>query len=203
MSLSLVEVLRMEGIEATALFPASAEALLLRLRALRPNVVLLDLDLGPLGDGLDWVAPLTKTGAGVLILTGSHDELRYAACLEAGALGIIAKDADLDSLLDAIRLAARGLQVGAASERKRLLAALRLWRARQDRRLAPFRSLTARESEILEAIRHGMSVAVIAEELYIAPATARSHIHNILVKLGTTSQLEAVSLAREVGWDGR
>jgi len=193
----------MESLAASAILPEDAEALLTELENVQPDVVLLDLDLGLLGDGLEFVAPIARSGAKVLILTGSHDELRHAACLEAGAWGIITKDVDLDSLLAAIRRAASGEPSSAADERQRLLAELRRWRSYQDRRLAPFRSMTAREAEILDAMRHGMSVAVMSEELDIAPTTARSHIRSVLVKLGTTSQLEAVALAREVGWIGQ
>ncbi len=200
MSMALVEVLRMESLAATAILPETSEALLSDLRAMRPHVVLLDLDLGPLGDGLELIAPIVKTGAHVLILTGSHDELRHAACLEAGALGVATKDAGLDSLVTAICRAALGMPVCPTVERERLLAALRSWRSNRDRRLAPFHSMTSREGEILEAMRHGMSVAVMSEELDIAPTTVRSHIRSVLLKLGTSSQLETVSLAREVGW---
>lgn len=203
MSLSLVEVLRMENVEATALFPATTGALLVRLREMQPDVVLLDLDLGPLGDGLELTGPIVQTGAAVLILTGSHDELRHAACLEAGAAGVVAKDIDLDSLLDAVRLAARGVPVIDSGERERMLASLREWRDRRNRRMMAFRSLTPRECDVLDAMRHGMSVATMADELGIGQTTARSHIRRVLVKLDARSQLQAVSLAREVGWDGR
>jgi len=203
MSMSLVEVLRAEHIGAAALFAGTVEALLAQLATALPDVVLLDLDLGPLGDGLELVAPIAQMGAEVVILTGSRDAIRHAACLEAGAAGIVSKDVDLDELLDAVGKAARGEPLVTAERRASALSTLRRWRAHRDRQLALFRSLTPREVEILASMRLGMSVAVMAEEFDVAPTTIRSHIRSVLVKLGVTSQLEAVAFAREAGWNPR
>lgn len=203
MSTSLVALLRMQGVAAEGLFPETTEAVLSSLGATEPDVVLLDLDLGRLGDGLDLVRPISQMGPALLVLTGSEDEHRHAACLEAGALGVVVKDADFASLLEALQMAARGESLITDAERESALLSLRQRRAREDRRLAAFRSLTDREREVLDAMRLGMSAAVISEELDIAVTTVRSHVRSVLVKLGTSSQLEAVAFASEVGWARR
>jgi two-component system, NarL family, nitrate/nitrite response regulator NarL len=87
--------LRTEGYDVTLLeFPdeeSSAESLLASLVQMHPRIVLLDLDLGPYGDGLPLVGPVIAAGADVVVMTESADPGRWAAALRAGARTVILK----------------------------------------------------------------------------------------------------------------
>jgi DNA-binding NarL/FixJ family response regulator len=79
---------------------------------------------------------------------------------------------------------------------------LRMARAAEARRLRPFEQLTRREAETLQRLCEGGVASAIAEEWVVSLATVRSHIRSVLVKLGVSSQLEAVALAHQSGWLG-
>lgn len=166
-----------------------------------PVLVLLDLELGDrLGSGLDLIRPLTETGARVVIMTGVTDRPRLAACVEAGAIGIISKTDGFDELVDAIRRAADGEQILSERQRQDLLADLRSQRQADSARLAPFEALTAREQAVLAGLVAGESAETIAAKSYVSLSTVRTQIRSVLQKLGVNSQLTAVAFAREAGW---
>lgn len=170
----------------------------------RPDVVLLDLDLGPLGgDGSAFVEPLAVNGARVLVVTGGTDKVRLGGCLESGAHGVLSKQAPLDELLDQVRQAAAGKEILRDSDRQALLADLRATRAARRRELAPLESLTPREGHVLRALMDGQSATEIAAQAFVSEATVRTQIRGILTKLGVNSQLAAVALARRVDWQPR
>ena len=164
------------------------------------SLVLLDLDLGPVGDGTDFIAEFVKAGAAVLVVTGVRDRVRLAATLEAGAVGFLAKDAPFDELLTTITRAAAGEPVIDPNDRYQLLADLREHRSAARRRQAPFESLTNRERQVLVALSEGKSVEAIATEWVVSTATVRTQVRGILTKLDVNSQLAAVSKARAAGW---
>jgi len=199
----LTQSLLLVGMEAELVFPNTTAALLEQLVAMDPDVVLLDLDLGRLGNATPLIAPLVQKGSEVLIFTASSDHLSHAACLEAGAAGVIAKDDSFANLCAAIRSAAAGEPVCSEETRSNLLRQLRSWRASQAQRMAPFESLTPKERQVLEALGRGMSAKTVASDNSVSMATVRSHIGSVLRKLDASSQLEAVSLATEVGWFDR
>jgi two-component system, NarL family, nitrate/nitrite response regulator NarL len=163
-------------------------------------VVLLDLDLGPLGSGLDLVGPLVEAGAVVVMLTGVTDRAQLAACVEAGAAGLLAKTIPFDDLIEAVATVAnRGTLLDQAG-RDELLADLRAKRAADRRRLAAFEALTARERAVLAQLVEGRSAEAVAAASFVSVATVRSQIQAILRKLGVNSQLAAVALARDAGF---
>jgi two-component system nitrate/nitrite response regulator NarL len=167
----------------------------------RPDVVVLDLDLGvAFGDGSLLIAPLVAAGLQVLVLTGSTDESRLGACLEAGAIGVISKAEDLDFLVDRLRVAVRGGRVLPAQRRLDLMLESRRDRDERRRQLAPFEALTDRESEVLAELVDGRQVDEISRLLFVSEATVRTHVRGILLKLGVRSQLAAVARARRAGW---
>lgn len=167
-----------------------------------PDVVLLDLDLGEVGgDGAALVEGLAVGGARVVVVSGTLDRLRLAACLESGACGYVSKAAPLDELLGAIRTAAEGGNVMPEARRQDLLAELRQARARRRAEIAPFEDLTGRERFILAQVMDGRSAAEIATGAYVTEATVRTQIRAVLNKLGVRSQLAAVAAARRAGWD--
>ena len=179
----------------------TAAAILAAATEHRPHVVLLDLDLGEaVGSGRDLVAGLAAEGAAVVVLTGSTDELAHAACLEAGAVGVVSKAEPFAHLCTCVAAAAEGQALVPTTRRAQLLDRLREARAEERRRSEPFRRLTAREQAVLGGLMAGESAADIAAASYVSLATVRSQIRSILLKLGVRSQLEAVSLAHAAGW---
>jgi DNA-binding NarL/FixJ family response regulator len=163
------------------------------------TLILLDLDLGELGDATRFIPHLVSSGAAVLVVTGVRERARLAATIEAGAVGYLAKDAPFDLLLDTVKRAASEESVIDPNERYQLLAELRGHRASERDRQAPFESLTAREGQVLAALGTGKSVEVIASEWVVSTATVRSQVRGILTKLDVNSQLAAVAKARAAG----
>jgi DNA-binding NarL/FixJ family response regulator len=164
------------------------------------ELVLLDLDLGDLGDPTALIPELVAAGLRVLVVTGSSDRLRIAAALEQGALGYQLKDPGFDALLATVRSALTATAPLDAEHRVQLLDELVRARAARHHELAPFARLTPREVEVLRALAGGSSVGALAEAWVVSEATMRSHVRSILGKLGVPSQLAAVAAALRTGW---
>jgi DNA-binding NarL/FixJ family response regulator len=165
--------------------------------ALGPDVVLMDL-LMPELDGIGAIEQIKATHPEVEIvaLTSFVEEARVTAALEAGASGFILKDADADDVAGAIRAAHRGevhLDPAVA-----LLLARRV-RSRAAERRDGAEPLTEREREVLRLVARGLSNKAIAESLAITERTARTHVSNILGKLGLASRTQAALYAVEHG----
>lgn len=166
----------------------------------RPEIVLLDLDLGTHGNGLRLVDPLVRAGAAVLVVTGNHDRSWWGEALGMGARKVLPKSSPLGDILAAIRKVADGLPVTSREERAELILAwqqeqqeVRDARGRLDR-------LTRRESEMLGHLVEGRQVREIAELSVVSEATVRTHVKAILAKLEVSSQLAAVGVARQARW---
>ena len=158
----------------------------------QPTVLVLDAEL-PVGDleetlaAAKAAAPATK----LLVLSGDPDPATTAVVLAAGADGCVAKDHSSLQVATAIRqLAAAGQAPVAAAE---ALA------GRDPSVELRVRTLTARERELLGLLAMGWSNRRIAEATQLSYLTVRSHMQNLLVKLGVHSQLEAVAFAVEHG----
>jgi DNA-binding NarL/FixJ family response regulator len=198
---ALAMALRQLGLAVETAAGPSAETIVHRVRQLAPVLVLLDLELGaPLGSGLDLIGPLISAGGQVVMMTGVIDRLRLAACVEAGAIGIVNKAAGFADLVDAIRRVAAGEELLTHGQRQVLLNELGNQRRADRVRLAPFATLSPREKAVLTALLAGESAETIAQRSYVSLATIRSQIRSILVKLGVKSQLAAVALARRADW---
>lgn len=195
----LAHALEDRGIATVVCKPEHRDDALQAARDARPDLVLLDMELGPAGTGLELIEPLREIGAIVVMLTAVTDRLVLAECIEAGADGLISKAVDFETLLDAIDRARDGRLLD-PGERHEMLRDLRARRAADRKRWAPFRSLTAREAEVLDALGRGTTAAEIAESSFVSIATVRTQIRSVLVKLGVTSQLAAVARARQAGW---
>lgn len=195
---SLVEVLDHHGTARAWSAARSVDALTLA-RTLRPDVVLLDLDLGDGGCGEDLVRPLVALGAAVIVVTGLDDPLRVSAALDRGACGVLPKSSSTDDLVSAVSTVLSG---GALPERDRRTWADRARRKTEAevRRLAPFRHLTPREEQVLGCLVDGLSAQSIADSWGVSEATVRTQIRGVLVKLGVGSQLAAVAVARRANW---
>ncbi|MBJ7359873.1 response regulator transcription factor [Nocardioides sp.] len=180
--------------------PASPAALVSAIARLRPTVVLLNLDLGPFGDGAPLVAPLVKRGAQVVVLTGQTDRARWGEVLAHGARIVLSKSQPLNDLLATVRRIHQGMPVLDRRDRDELVDA---WLERrthhgvvQDR----IGLLTSREREVLGELMRGHAVREIAARGVVSEATVRTQVKSILGKLEVSSQLAAVGLAHRVGW---
>ncbi|MEO6886153.1 MAG: response regulator transcription factor [Jatrophihabitantaceae bacterium] len=187
-------------VNAVVVAPRSAADLLAELLSLKPDLVLLDLDLGPAGNGVAFVAPLVATGSRVLVVTGSSDRMRIALAMEGGALGYQLKSAGFDGLV--ARTVAALTTTGSMdpAERSALLSELSTYRAEREHTFAPFRRLTTREQATLRALAQGLAVREIAQQWVVSEATVRSHVRGVLDKLEAPSQLAAVAAAHRSGW---
>jgi two-component system, NarL family, nitrate/nitrite response regulator NarL len=198
----LAVALRREGLEVEIADPVAPDPIMELAWRLRPDVVLLDLVLGDeYGLSIPLIEPLRATGAQVLMLTGATDPALLGTCVEAGAVGLISKSEGFEVVLDKLSRAARHQTTLHASERERVLSSLRVWRAEERARLAPFERLTARERVVLGALMDGASAEAIAKSSFVSLATVRSQIRSILEKLSVHSQVAAVALAHRLRWE--
>ncbi|MFF4525347.1 response regulator transcription factor [Streptomyces bluensis] len=152
-------------------------------------------------DGISLVAGVRSGQPGVrtVVLAEKDDPRRAALALQAGASGWVAKDCSLSRLLTVIRGVLRdethlppALLTGVLRE----LTAARKHRTESERLVE---SLTPREREVLQCMVAGLGRKAVAERLFLSPHTVRTHMQNVLGKLGVHSTLAAVALARRAG----
>ncbi|GAA2146847.1 response regulator transcription factor [Kitasatospora kazusensis] len=159
---------------------------------------------GPSGAPVDGVALLarvcrTHPQLRAVVLAAEDDPRRAVRALQAGACGWVAKDSSLSRLLTVIR--------GVLSDETHLPPALltgvvrELTAARRDRTESErlVETLTPREEEVLRCMVAGLGRQAVAERLYLSPHTVRTHMQNVLGKLGVHSTLAAVAVARRAG----
>ncbi|MFP8959905.1 DNA-binding response regulator [Streptomyces nanhaiensis] len=187
----------------------------------RFDVLLIDADLGgappeagetPVPDQAAADAPAAAGGIALVsrvhrdhpevrtvVLAECDDPRRAAAALQAGASGWVAKDCSLSRLLQVVRGVLRGethLPPALLTGVLRELTATRRHRTESERLVE---SLTPREHEVLRCMVAGLGRKAVAERLYLSPHTVRTHMQNVLGKLGVHSTLAAVALARKAG----
>jgi DNA-binding NarL/FixJ family response regulator len=163
-------------------------------RRLRPHVVVMDLQMRPV-DGIESTRRIRGRydDVEVVVLTSFADDELVRAALEAGASGYLLKDADADEVAVAVRAAARGeLQLDPAVARGLLSS---LGAVSHDAKA----DLTARELEVLRLVGAGRANKEIAARLDISERTARTHVSNILGKLGVASRTQAALWAVREG----
>jgi DNA-binding NarL/FixJ family response regulator len=169
---------------------------------LRPDVVLLD-GRSTGADTVETVRLLAHVPDGhaphVLLLTTGDDTYPYGA-LRAGAAGHLPEDATADELVAAVRVVAAGDVVVSPGLTRALIDAVRSRSTVEDsvpgNRLD---TLTGRERDVLTAVASGDSNSEIADRLSIAPTTVKSHVSNILTKIGARGRVQAVVFAYESG----
>lgn len=196
----LALALRAQGLEVEVPTVTTVPELRHRLGATRPDVLLLDRDLGAAGNGEGLIAPASADGIAVVVVAATLDEVVMGRCLAAGAVTCIPKSAPFADVLDTVMAVAGGDCPCPPGERKRLVDAWRRSESSATALASRFGQLTRCEAEVLGQLIAGHRVKEIAARQLVASATVRTHVRSIFEKLGVTSQLEAVALAAQAGW---
>lgn len=192
--------LRSQSDVANATALTSADTLWRVLERHVVDVVLLDQDL-PTCPGVSAVQRIRELhpATRVVVVSSKADPAEIVDALTAGAAGWVPKTLPLDQLLDGLRAVIRGETWVPGRVLTLVLQELTNTSAAGAGRSRLLQPLTAREMEILQCMVDGMSRTQIAEHLYMSPNTVRTHVQNVLHKLGVHSSLRAVSIARQAG----
>ena len=156
------------------------------IRARRPAVALVDIDLGD-GSGTDLAKALGDEGitTAVVLYTGSVDNALIDAAAASGVRGLVLKSSPIEHLADAIRAAAAGRDYV-----DRLIAQLPGRHAGHDVAL-----ISKREAQVLGLLSQGSTTEQVAQDLFLSPETVQTHVRNATRKLGAHGRLHAVILA--------
>ena len=156
---------------------------------LQPDVILMDMVM-PDMNGATATSTIRQQfpKVQVIALTSFKDEELVKSALEAGAIGYLLKDVSADDLVRAIRAAHAGRATLSPEAAQALVHTA-------NQPPAPGLDLTEREREVLSLMIEGLNNTQIAGRLTVSPSTIKSHVSNILSKLGVASRTEAVTLA--------
>ncbi|WP_119696239.1 response regulator [Microbacterium halotolerans] len=204
-------ILEASGIVVTGEAGTGEEAIH-SVRGMRPDVVFMDVQMPDL-DGIEATrrirAELGDSGPRIVIVTTfDRDDYLFSA-LEAGASGFLLKNAGPEELVNAANVAASGEALLAPEVTRRVIERFAA-QNRADADSSPVRSpsspahtgvaLTEREGDVLRLLARAMSNAEIAAELYIGDATVKTHVSNVLLKLGARDRVAAVVWAHRHGY---
>lgn len=163
-----------------------------QVNALKPDVVLMDL-LMPVMDGITATQIIRKEhpDTEVIALTSVLEDTAVVNAVRAGAIGYLLKDTQGDELCQAIKAAANGQVQLSPKAAERLMREIRAPESPE--------KLTERETEVLRQLAAGKSNKEIASEMYISETTVKTHVSNILMKLGVPSRTQAALYAVRIG----
>ncbi|WP_226576766.1 response regulator [Halobacillus litoralis] len=157
-----------------------------------PDVVLMDLIMEN-GTGIEATEEIMKTeSCKIIILTSYYDDEKVFPALEAGAFSYMLKTSSAEEIAEAVKKAARGENV---IEPK--VATKMMTRFRQEKK--PHEDLTKRELEVLKCVGEGMTNQEIGDELFIGIKTVKTHVSNVLSKLGVHDRTQAAVYAHRNG----
>jgi DNA-binding NarL/FixJ family response regulator len=167
---------------------------------LEPDVLLLDVRM-PAMDGLEATNRIVASGSRtrILILTTFDLDTYVHGAIRAGASGFLLKDVRPGELVDAIRVVASGNALLGPSAVRRLLERFEEQPDRAALDTSALPSLTAREAEVLRLVASGLSNAEIAAALVVSETTVKTHVSNLLRKLGVRDRVQAVIVAYDAG----
>jgi DNA-binding NarL/FixJ family response regulator len=188
-----------DDIEVVGEAENGADALEL-LRKIEADVVIMDIRM-PVMDGIQATEQLMRLDAppGVLVLTTFDNDEDAFAALRAGAGGFLLKNAPATEVVNAIRVLAAGESVVAPRITRLLLDRVADRLAPANGQAERLDGLTARERDVLALVARGLSNAEIAAELYVAGATVKTHLGNLMAKLHLRDRAQAVAFAYESG----
>lgn len=171
---------------------SDGEMALQQIQALQPDVVLLDL-LMPGLSGIEVLKRLDLQGVStrVLVLTSSIEDHLVKSALAAGALGYLLKTSRSAEVVSSIHQVASGNPVLDAEAARIMI--------QSTRRNDPLEILTAREREVFELVARGHNSAEVAKTLVVSDATVRTHVANLLEKLGLRDRVQIMSYALKRG----
>lgn len=178
---------------------SSGEEALDRVRELRPDVLIMDLQMPGMG-GLEAIRQVKdmSPGTSIVVLTVDNAEVVLLEAVRAGAAGYVLKDASAELLVQSIRLIKEG---GTLLPNDLLVKALRGVSIRAPRNESPpeIEQLTPREQEVLLLVARGMGNQEIAQNLSLSRVTAKKYVHNILRKLQVSDRTQAALMAVRLG----
>jgi two-component system nitrate/nitrite response regulator NarL len=190
---ALAMALSARGEKVVAIARSVPQALA-EVRAMKPDLVLMDLHFAGGPDGVAGIRALAEmdTPPRLMLLSGGVDGRVLTDAVRAGANGVVSKAESLDGLLKAIRQVADG---GFYADPDVLRGSMRPTPAELDEVQLSAQFLTPREREVLGRLVQGASTTELAEAMGVGTATIRTHVQAVLSKLGVNSRLEAVTLA--------
>lgn len=164
------------------------------------DVAVVDLGL-PDGDGAELISELASYNRKVttLVLSASLDPAEFARAVEAGASGVLHKATGIKEIVEAVRRLRAGEALLSPNEIIEMLRMVSRKRQQEREAQSAIERLTRREKEVLQALAEGMDSKEIAQNLHITVETERTHMVNILTKLGVHSRLQALVFAARHG----
>ncbi len=164
------------------------------------DVAIVDLAL-PDGDGFGLIEELASAEHGMttLVLSASLEPARFAHAVEAGASGVLHKAAAISDIVGAVRRLKAGEALLSPNEIIEMLRMVSRKRQEEQERQKAIDKLTPREKQVLQALAEGLDSKDIADKLKITVETERTHMVNILNKLGVHSRLQALVFAARHG----
>ncbi len=192
---ALEEIITMsEGYKCIATI-ATAEDAVVQIPILRPDVVLMDINLNSTENGIDVVRVLKPRipDTNFMMCTVYEENEKIFEALSAGASGYILKKTDPARMLEAIRELYEGGAPMSSQIARKVVAAFREQSLKQSNNIEELDMLSNREKEILELLSKGLMYKEIASQTFLAPETVRKHVYHIYEKLHVTNRVAAVN----------